>query len=430
MSAVTRLGRIALMLSAALLTFGSLPQPAAGAEWPNSLGLKASYDVAARIEWSNRRLTVDTTIRVTNTTDRAIEEMTFNLLPMQIAEFRLVEASAGNVHVQPTIDEHNLSLDLPTALAVGQQTTIRISYRAWFRSTLGGSSWMFGKASKIATAYRWIPWLTKRSQFTHVGDPNTTGFATQVDVAITTDRPLVIATTGRLVSRDGLTQRFRAQNVIDFNFTASPAYRLTTMQVGNVAVRLYTRALAPDEVAEWAERALRQFDRLVGPYPYATLSIAETPGGAAIKSPGHIWIPGQSGPGVLPYRVVHEVAHQWFYAGVANNQPWEPFADEAVAEFLSRDLLGHRQPRCDQARLDGSVYDYGTSCYYDVIYTQGDRYLVQYRSNVGDSAFWQGLRKYYADFLFRRGGSGQLLDALDAASGWTAGHADRFPSLY
>lgn len=307
---------------------------------------------------------------------------------------------------------------------------VRVSYRAQFTSALGGSQWMFARASRTVTAYRWIPWLSQASEFTDIGDPFTTALSPQVRVTITSDRPLTFATTGHRVGKDGLSQTFIARNIRDFNFTASPDYRVKRVSVDGINLRVYWRTLSPDKLVYWAKTALRRFTSQVGPYPYGSLSVAETPGGYAIESPGHIWVPRTSTASVLPYRVVHEIAHQWFYAAVGNNQVRQPFADEAVAEFLSRHLLGHRRPSCAQARLDQSVYDYGSSCYYDVVYTQGDQYLEQYRLLVGNDSFWAGLRDYFSDYKFRFGGTRILLDKLDAASGYAGGHAARFPSLY
>jgi aminopeptidase N len=77
------------------------------------------------------------------------------------------------------------------------------------------------------------------------------------------------------------------------------------------------------------------------------------------------------------------------------------------------------------------VYSYSKSCYYEVVYVQGDNYLESYRQRVGDAAFWNGLRNYYAAYRFGLGGTRQLFDTLDeAAGGAGGGHEARFPSLY
>jgi aminopeptidase N len=65
-----------------------------------------------------------------------------------------------------------------------------------------------------------------------------------------------------------------------------------------------------------------------------------------------------------------------------------------------------------------------------VVYVQGDNYLEAYRQQVGNDLFWQGVRQYFNDYEFKLGGTRKLWDSLDQVSGFTGGHADRFPTLY
>src|SRR5688500_5649585 len=151
-----------------------------------------------------------------------------------------------------------------------------------------------------------------------------------------------------------------------------------------------------------------------------------------MESPGMIWLTQSAvARGTLKYLVAHETAHQWFYGLLGNDQASEPFADEALAEFLTRDLIGHRASNCPQALLDRSVYSYSKAGYYEVIYVQGDNYLDACRKRVGDTAFWNGIRNYYDAYRFGLGGTRQLFDTLDEAAGSAGGgHETRFPSLY
>ena len=403
---------------------------ASAAEWPNSLALKATYEVDAELSWAERRLKVSSVARVVNTTDEAVRELTFNLLPGVVGQLELTEVSVASTPATYTRTNQNLSIELPTPLGAAEQVNVRVDYRAWFASGVSGAAWMFTRNSGIATAYRWIPWLSQPNPFRAVGDATVTRHSNEVNVRLTTDQPLKIASSGRLVSQAGLTHVFTATDVLDFNFSASPTYKTKKVLAGDVEIVVYTRTLSASNLAYWAKRAVRRFGNRIGPHPYGRLSVAETPGGTAMESPAHIWISNSSSGATLAYRVVHEVAHQWFFASVASNQVHQPFADEGVAEFLSRDLLGQREPRCSQKRLDGSIYDYGASCYYDAIYTQGSRYLDAYGDRHGQDVLYTGLSNYYAGHRFDTGGTRRLLDALDAASGYKGGHAERFPSLY
>ena len=91
----------------------------------------------------------------------------------------------------------------------------------------------------------------------------------------------------------------------------------------------------------------------------------------------------------------HETAHQWFYSLVGNDQARQPFADEATADFLAREITRTRRgSRCSTGLLDRSIYSYSSACYYEIVYIQGGNLLNEARRRMGSTAFWSALRKY------------------------------------
>jgi aminopeptidase N len=223
-----------------------------------------------------------------------------------------------------------------------------------------------------------------------------------------------------------------ARNVRDFNFSASPSYQVKHASWNGIDVNVFYRDLPPRALARYAVAALKDFSENIGPYPYKQLNVAEIPAGTGMESPALAWISSSVDPGDLQHLVTHEVAHQWFYAAVGNNQATQPFLDEAMADFLTGDMLdSFRSSVCPKSALDGSVYDYSAGCYPEVIYVQGSRYLEHFKTQVGTDEFWTGVRQFYTDYAFKIAGTRSLLDYLDAATGYDSQlHADRFPSLY
>jgi len=255
----------------------------------------------------------------------------------------------------------------------------------------------------------------------------------EVRVRITPDQANIkIATSGMLESVEGNTQTFVAHNVRDFNFAASPLYKQATTTWGKVTINWYTIELPLAKTQKWVIAALNRFSNKVGPYAWPTFSVAELPTGPSMESPAMIWITqGAISSGTLKYASVHETAHQWFYGMVGSDQASEPFTDEAMAEFLTRDFIGHRASHCGQDDLDHRVYDYSASCYYETIYVQGDLYLEAYRQQVGNDNFWAGVRAYFDEYKFKLGSIHKLFDVLDAASNGAGGaHGDRFPNVF
>ncbi len=433
------LARLSLGLIVLLVAIGAAgATPVRAADPPNSLGLSATYDVAATLKWSKRRLNVVSTAHVRNTTAEPVSALTFNFAPAQIGKMVLKSVLAGGQPTTAVRDDQNLIVDLPTPLAPDAETDVTIAYNSTLGNHSRGKQWLFAKLNGIVTAYRWIPWLSKPYDFITptFGEPFVTKIADEVRVSITADRPgIVLATTGRATGVDGLTQSFVANNVRDFNFTASPKYLTQTGTWGNVEITYRYVNLNPDALAQHTIAALDEFTSRVGPYRYGQLTVAESHVGYAMESPSLIWIPGNSPASNVRYLVTHEIAHQWFYGMVGNDQGGQPFADEAMAEFLTRNLIGHRASRCAQDVLDKRVWDYTKSCYYELLYVQGDNYIDAYRARVGDQAFWAGIRSYYDQYAMdpagTLGGTAKLLDALDAAATPAGGgHGDRFPTLF
>ena len=412
------------------------PAAAAAADAPNSLGLTATYDVSADIRWGANRMSVTSTATVTNTTENVVEALTFNFIPARIGHMSLLEVRVGEDGANAQVDDANLIVQLPVALDPGAQTTVTIVYDATFNSKSRKKKWLFSKKNDVVAAYRWIPWLSKRHTWPtpNFGEPYVTQTASDVRVTLTSDRAGVkYATSGRQTEVNGESQTFVAHNVRDFNFSASPRYRVTTEDYNGVTFAYYTFSLSQGSLANLARTAFDTFTDRVGAYPYETLTVGEIPMGGGMESPAMLWIPSNATSSTRKrYLVTHEIAHQWFYSVVGNDQATEPFADEAMAEFLTRTVIGFRNSKCPQANLDGSVYDYGSACYYEIIYIQGADYLNDFRQRIGNDAFWAGVRAYYERYRFGLGGTFELLGTLDeqAPEGSGGGHQDRFPSLF
>ncbi len=402
----------------------------------NSLGLRATYDVDATFNWATRAVSVRTEAHVTNP-GSSVSTVAFNLVPLRQGNANLGSVTVNGSAVGASADDQTVLVPVGSALGAGDSATVVINYTATMNSSASGERYLFARADGIMAAYRWIPWLARELRYNRpsVGDPWATDLSSSVSVEITTDRVLKFASTGRRVSTSngGLTQRFTASSVRDFNFTAAPDYVTRSRTVGNTKITFYYRAQNATSVLNVAAGSLAHYANKLGSAPYSTLNIGEVGPASrwpAIESPGHFWIPRNVAGNTRSWEVAHETAHQWFYASVGNDQAYEPFADEAVADFISRDYLNlWASSQCAQNDLDHTVYSIG-SCYPWVIYVQGNLYLKKYRTDVGSADFWQGLRNYYQNNKFGFGGTRELLVTLDNAAGVNYNHGARFPSLF
>ena len=401
----------------------------------SSMALDVRYAVRATLRYESGSISVTADLDVRNTSGEGIDRLELNLVPARLGDLEIAEVTVDGRAVSPSVEDQTLIVPLGGVLPADQSATVRVTYDAFLRQDGAGSNWLFAKGGGTLQLYRWIPWVSRVRDFdrANFGEPFVTTVSPRVEVVIETDRPMAIATSGRRTAEDGLTQTFVAERVRDFNVVASPFYRTSSGTVDDTRVQVFYREMSPATLMTLAKRAIARMEPLVGEYPYPTFLVAETTVGYGMESPGMIWIPSTTRAANLPYLVSHETAHQWFYGLVGNDQASEPFADEAAADFLARYTLGARRAsRCPTDRLDGTIYDYQSGCYYEVVYIQGGNFLDDLRRRIGDKPFWRAMREYVATNSFELSGTKRLLDALDAATrdDLRPAYEPRFPRYY
>lgn len=401
-----------------------------------SLSLIATYDVSVLLHYGDRAVSAVSTMSVRNVSGGPVDHLELNTVAARIGGLRLGAVLVDGRRVIASVEDQTIVVPLGGGLPNGKTAKVVLAFKATLRSDLAGSNWLFTRTNDIVNANRWIPWISLRRQFDrpNYGDPFVTASSPLVHVRITTDSSLVIAATGRRIAVNGLSQTFEARNVRDFNLTASPLYQVTARRVGGTVVRVYAKPGYPvSTVLGYATDALPRMGALIGPYPYADFTVAQSAGGDGMESPQLIWIPGGLGGRQLQWLVYHETAHQWFYGMVGSDQAYQPFADESAGDHLARTVSRLWRPsNCATGRLDLSIYQYTAGCYFETIYVQGSAFLDSVRLRMGNAAYWRAMRDYVAAHRFGIGSTRALLDALmeHASVDLRPMLRARFPSLY
>jgi hypothetical protein len=145
---------------------------------------------------------------------------------------------------------------------------------------------------------------------------------------------------------------YRAEDIVDFAWTAWPGYSVFTDHWKNITIKL----LLPAERKEQAQRqfkavkyALEYFDTNVGAYPWPYLTIVDPPsigdgaGGmeytTMFTSSSMYMVPSFLH---LPEMVtIHEFGHAYFMGIMASNEFEEPWLDEGVNSFWEERILDH-----------------------------------------------------------------------------------------
>lgn len=178
-------------------------------------------------------------------------------------------------------------------------------------------------------------------------------------VQITVPSGFTVGATGARVSQranaDGTeTTGWEAHAVRDFAWVADRAYHLTETSENGVALRYLAlprrQPLAPAGT-RLAFEALNYFGDAFGRYPYRDFTVAEAravQSGVAIEYPQLILINDDlaaSSGLVAGYEpaLVHEVAHQWWYGIVGNDEMAEAWLDEALATYSTRRFFRERR---------------------------------------------------------------------------------------
>jgi len=215
---------------------------------------------------------------------------------------------------------------------------------------------------------------------------------------------------------------FSHRNARNFTFSASPMYVVYATTVGKTSVTSYAftfDAPAGRTALNDAAKALEVYNRLFGAYPHPSLTVVEADfhdgmeyDGLYFLSKGFYNTYDGTPKGYLTLIGVHETAHQWWYARVANDQALEPWLDEAMATYSELLYYANVYPdlvkwwwsyRVDYFKPAGwvnqRIYDYsGSYPYRDGVYLRGAQFLDHIRQRVGDPAFFEFVKDYATRF--------------------------------
>ena len=277
-----------------------------------------------------------------------------------------------------------------------------------------GTAW-FGSGFPLLTWIRGEGW-TRDPEVTIYGESTTSEDFRLAALDVTAPSNLAVAGTGVAGGASPgptggtTTHRFTADAVRDVA-VAVGRYRVTERTVaGGVRLHLFTPAsgvrVAPEIWADELDGALRDTTGLLGAYPYQDLWVAIAPAQSdGTEFPSALQF-GDVSRATLRPLAIHELAHQWFYAAVGNNQSRDPWIDEAFATWTEKTIVGRdgddtlaSVPGAVAGRLGWSMPRWtglGFDRYVSGVYTQGAAALTEARRRAGPERFDGAVRAYLA----------------------------------
>jgi hypothetical protein len=153
------------------------------------------------------------------------------------------------------------------------------------------------------------------------------------DITLNVPTDFVVAHSGERISAN----RYRAYAIRDFAFVLSKGFQKLSAELNNTTVNYYFTADDTPEIAlQTAVKAFDYFSREFGPYPYPALTVVQTAflhGGMEYGS--LVYVSNSIDPKNIAYStvIVHEIAHQWWYGLVGNDQTQTAWIDEGLTEY-------------------------------------------------------------------------------------------------
>jgi hypothetical protein len=177
------------------------------------------------------------------------------------------------------------------------------------------------------------------------------------DVKITLPGEYIVGTGGMLIdeketSGGRKTQSWRAEDIVDFAWTAWPGYAVYNDQWNNVKITFLSPPERKDQVTRQlnaVKNALEYLTKNVGPYSWPYLTFVDPPakGSGAGGMEYTTLFTSMSAYGLpdflhFPEMVtVHEFGHAYFMGILASNEFEEPWLDEGVNTFWEERIMDH-----------------------------------------------------------------------------------------
>lgn len=239
-------------------------------------------------------------------------------------------------------NEDILDVDISESLKPNENVILDMSYTVTIpninhRFGYGEDTINLGNFYPIACVYEDGEFVT--DSYHYNGDPFYSEVA-NYNVTITADNNLVVASTGTLVNtrqqESTTTNEYCAKVVRDFALVLSDKFNIVSDTINNTTVNYYYyNNQYPAECLQASIDSVSTFNRLFGEYPYSCLNVVETNfvhGG--MEYPGLVMISDAVDVQSDYINViVHEIAHQWWYGLVGNNEYAYGWLDEGLTEY-------------------------------------------------------------------------------------------------
>ena len=399
-------------------------------------GQETQYNIDMTIDYYNQYITATSQSIYTNKTDYPIHEMVFIVYParFQAIYIKSIKLGDGTAITEYDWDSLYIVIPLSAPLQPGEQIDITFDFELYMPSREGIFSYN-GKELNLSYCIPMIPyhkpeggWVMNDAQVVN------SVFIGEFIVLEPSDYNLNIKFADRrenfTIAAPALPQE--ADGVIHYQIdlartltlSISDQFTVTEREAEGVKILAYTfneHAWVGEDVADVAEQSVTLFTELFGPYNREVLSIVEFNATIGMEFDGLVFLspafynlyPDSPRSNIYVY-TAHEIAHQWFFAMVGNDQAMEPWLDEAFATYAQKLFYDRFYPDdatwmwesyvtsfVPQGDIDITIYFGGDDHEYrKTVYLHGALFLQGLREALGDDVFFAFLRDYVKTFKY------------------------------
>lgn len=396
------------------------------------------YTISAVLDFAAHQLQAEQQVRYTNHTGTELPEVLLLVESNRYAGGFTLESltwESGGQIADYSLLENKLSLPLPAPLLPGETITINLSYSL----VLPNQNAPYGYTDRQTNLGDWYPyvppflpgdgWLVRPDAF--LGEHlayEMAEFEVEIQLAEAfspNGGELIIAASSIPEVADGVYRYYHAP-ARNFAWTVSDLYLQQETMAGDVLVKGYSFPFHPQAdtpALEETAKAVTIFSEIFEPYPHQALSVVEADFLDGMEYDGliflsHAFYDYYTGDPQSNLTIIaaHEVAHQWWYGLVGNDQALEPWLDEAMSTISEVFFYESAYPDLvdwwwenriyfhdPQGWVDTTIYEAdGFYPYRDAVYLRGALFLGELRDVLGEDGFEQFISDYLSTFRYRQ----------------------------
>lgn len=380
-----------------------------------TMALKSRYQLTADVDYDAGRIAVTETVVITNASRLVVGHLDFSVLAHAFGEMTVSRVRIDGIYASYSYtNPANLRVALGYNLRPDESAVATIEFVD--TPSADSSDSQKNRLSLVDGLMQVSAWYPVLSDGHGLRSPGDSQFTASSNYRVTIRHPagVVVAAPGTLVASSTTTKVYTLDNAREYAFAVDASFeRATSTSASGVKVVVFHRpgALGIPKALASASAAIDTFSANLGPYPYSRIVVVQsTMAKTGQEYSGLVFV----GSAFLRNADVieHEIAHQWWYGIVGNDQLHDPWLDESFTEFTGHYFFNPDIPDyCSSRKVDSSVYDFPNlaapvtrldcDSYDQTIYYKGGWFLDGIRARMGTANFLVALRAMQSEYRFR-----------------------------